>query len=173
MAKETPRLIRIESAVANQNFRSARLSADSRHIGVNSISLKTKLGKTNLKIRAALRNDKINEVAAFALQYLIWHVIPGTAFNSKSDFKREDAFSEAGAKHLVGVSKSILEKFFSDVEIETSEYTGVDKLAKLVKQFVDLGFSESEAKAKADETMAQLAAMNKNNQPAVEAAIAE
>ena len=91
---------------------------------VEAIKLNTKLGSCNLRIKAQLRNDDkaMQSLGNTAMQYLTWHSLGSAAFNSKSDFKREDAYSDALAKHLVSEAKSILGKVFEGIEIETSEY---------------------------------------------------
>ena len=115
---------------------------------MESIKLDTRLGNCNLSIRAQLQNDEIKAIAEFGLQYLVWHVIPASAYNSKSKFQRDTAFSDALAKHLVGESKDVLGKYFSEISIETSKWEKPDPVAKLAKAMAkELEITEADALA--------------------------
>jgi hypothetical protein len=118
---------------------------------VEAIKLNTKLGNCNLKVSAQLQNDDkaMKLLGEFAMQYLIWHVIPAGAFNKKSDYKRDSEYSDGLSKHLVSEGKSVLGKVFKDISIETSKYDAPDKIAKLIKQYMDIGLSEADAKVEA------------------------
>jgi hypothetical protein len=127
---------------------------------VEAIKLDTKLGNCELKIKAQLQNDDkaMKLLGEYAMQYLIWHVVPAGAFNKKSDYKRDSEFSDALANHLISEGKTVLGKVFSDITIETAKYNAPDKIAKLIKQYIDLGFSEADAKSEAEKVQAKIAA---------------
>jgi hypothetical protein len=118
---------------------------------VEAIKLNTRLGNCNLKISAQLQNnDKAMKLLGeYAMQFLIWHSLGSAAFNKKSDFVRDSAYSDALSAHLKNEGVSILNEVFEGVSIETSAYAKPDPIAKLVKEFISLGMSEDDAKAMA------------------------
>ena len=131
--------------------------------GMESIKLATRLGNCKLEISAQLRNDeKANKLMAeYAMQFLIWHSAGSQAFNSKSDFARDAQFSDELAKHVRAKSLEVLSDCFDSIQIKTSAHVKADPIAKLIAQFVSLGFSEDEAKAEAAKVQATLASKEK------------
>jgi hypothetical protein len=123
---------------------------------VNSIALKTKLGNCKLAISAQVQNDKINEIAEFALQYLIWHVLPAEAYKKDSEFSRDSEFSDDLAEHLTKAGGALLRKFFTDVKLVADKYEKPDKLAKQIKEWVSMGMSEADAIDMAKSVQAKL-----------------
>jgi len=127
---------------------------------MDAIKLNTRLGNSTLKLSGVLRNDKIKEIAEFALQYLTWHVWPASAYSKDSGFKRDDEYSDALSDHLKSEGQTLLGKFFTDVKIETAKWDKPSPIAKLIKDFLGLGFSEDEAKVMAADTLKKLQAKN-------------
>ena len=99
-------------------------------------------------------------LAEFALQYLIWHVVPASAYGKDSDFKREDAYTEDLAAHMADATKDVLGDVFTDISVETAKYEKPDKMLKLIKEFVSMGMDETSAKAMALSVQAKLASKN-------------
>jgi hypothetical protein len=159
MAKETPGA---EQIILPSRIESIFIKRIAANIDVESIELNTKLGNCNLNIEARLRNDDAAQklLGEYAMQYLIWHIVPAGAFNKKSEYKRDAKYSDGLAKHLRAEGIAILGRVFENVSIETSEYKAPDKIAKLIKQYIDLGFSEADAKAEAEKVQAKLASKN-------------
>ena len=104
---------------------------------MESIKLSTKLGNCALKVIAQLRNDDkaMKLLGEYAMSYLIWHVIPASAFNKKSDYSRDSQFSDGLARHLKTESIAVLSEVFDGVLIETSEHVKADPVEKLMKQY--------------------------------------
>jgi hypothetical protein len=129
---------------------------------VESIKLETKLGNCELNISAQLRNDDaaMKLLGENAMKYLVWHVLQASAFNKKSAYSNKSEYSDGLANHLISEGKAVLGDAFSDIKIETAKYSAPDKIAKLIKQFIDLGFSEADAKAEAEKVQAKLASKN-------------
>ena len=126
---------------------------------VDSIKLITRLGNCNLKVSAQLQNNEKAQklLGEYAMQFLIWHSLGSAAFNKKSDYSRDAKYSDGLAKHLKTEGISILNEVFEGVSIETSEHKPVDKIAKLVKEFISLGMPEADAKAMALQVQAKVA----------------
>lgn len=131
---------------------------------VNSIKLETRLGNCALDITAQLQNNEkaMKLLGEYALQFLVWHVVPASAYDKKSAFKRDSAYSDALGAHMQAEGIAILNEVFEGVEIKTSRYEKPDKIAKLVKEFISLGMSEADAKAMAESVQAKVA---KKSQP--------
>lgn len=162
MAKETPRLTAFY-CIRNSNQICIRLLYPflARMLAnriVEAIKLNTRLGSCNLKVSAQLQNnDKAMKLLGeYAMQFLIWHVLGSAAFNKKSDFQRDSAFSDALAAHMVSEGTSILNEVFEGVAIETSAWVKPDPIAKLVKEFIGLGMSEADAKDMAKSVQAKV-----------------
>jgi hypothetical protein len=104
---------------------------------MESIKLNTKLGNCNLKVSAQLRDDDKAKklLGEYAMSYLIWHVIPASAFNKKSDYSRDSEFSDGLAKHLKTEGNAVLSEVFAGVSIETSKHVKADPVEKLMKQY--------------------------------------
>lgn len=109
---------------------------------VESISLETKLGKCALKIQAQMRNDKMQQIAEFALQFLTWHVIPAEAYKKGSAFKRDSVWSPELGKHVVEAGGKVLSEFFSDVEMVPSEYVAPDSAEGIIAKLDKLDASQ-------------------------------
>jgi hypothetical protein len=124
---------------------------------MDSIKLNTRLGNCKLNISAQVQNDKIEKVLVFALKYLIWHVVQGNAFSKDSGFSNKSEYNEKLSEHMIGASKKVLGDYFSDIEIATAGYDKPDPIAKLIKQYMDLGISEVDAKAMAADVQAKIA----------------
>ena len=121
---------------------------------VNSIKLDTKLGATRLEISAVAQNGKTDAIAEYAMQFLVWHVVGSQAFNKKSDYKRNAEFSDGLANHVRATALDVLGDCFDSIVVKTSKAPVVDKMAKLIKEFVSLGYSADDAKALAEKTIA-------------------
>src|SRR5215470_19216439 len=119
------------------------------------ISIKTRLGNCKLNVSAELRNDKINKLAEYAMQFLIWHNCGSEAFNGKSDYKRDAQYSIGLSDHMQTVCVDVLGEVFDSIKVETSKYEAPDKIAKLIKEFISLGMSEADAKAMAADVQAK------------------
>lgn len=126
---------------------------------VESIKLNTRLGNCALDISAQLQNDDkaMQKLGEFALQFLIWHVVPASAYDKKSAFKRDSAYSDALAAHMTANCNSVLADCFKDIAIKTAKYDKPDPIAKLIKEFISLGMSEVDAKAMAAQVQAKTA----------------
>jgi polyhydroxyalkanoate synthesis regulator phasin len=143
---------------------------------VEAIKLSTALGNCKLNISAQLQNDKMDKIAKFALQYLIWHVIPAEAYKKDSDFKRDTEYSDKLAAYMVATCKSELAELFSDIEITTAKVVKVAPIDKLIKEFKSLGMTEDVAKKMAAEVLekakAKTEAKPEKVEEKVEAAVA-
>jgi hypothetical protein len=124
---------------------------------MEAIKLSTKLGNCELEISAQVQNDKTKQLAEYAMQYLVWHVIPAEAYKKGSAFKRDSAYSDELSGHMVSTCNAELAKFFSDIEIKTAKWNKPDPIAKLIKEFISLGMDEASAKAMADQVQAKVA----------------
>lgn len=131
------------------------------------IELKTKLGKVALSISAIMRKDMVEKVAAFGLQYLVWHIVPAKAYEKNAEFKRDSAYSDKLAQYLSGKMAHVLGEYFDNIEITTSEYVAPDSaegiLAKLDKMSdadiarIQAKIAAKQAKPVASANMAQAA----------------
>lgn len=136
----------------------ASLEGMAANRGMESIKLATRLGNCKLNISAQLVNtEKATKLLAeYAMQFLIWHSTGSEAFNGKSDFKRDAEYSDELANHVSAKAKAVLSDCFAGIEIETAAYVKPNPIAKLIKQYVSMGFSEVEAKAEAEKVQAIL-----------------
>ena len=127
--------------------------------GVEAIKLNTRLGKCNLEIDCTLRNDDKAQkmLGQYALAFLTWHVIPASAYDKKSAFKRNSDYSDALGDHMRSETLKGLNDVFENIVVKTSKYDAPDPIAKLVKEFIGLGMSETEAKAMAEQVQAKVA----------------
>lgn len=92
-----------------------------------------------------------------ALAFLVWHVIPASAYDKKSAFKRNSDYSDALGAHMRSETLKGLNEVFENIVVKTSKYDAPDPIAKLIKEFVSLGMSESDAKAMAESVQAKVA----------------
>jgi len=106
------------------------------------ITLKTHLGSIGLAVKAVLRNDRTAQVAALAGRFLAFHVIPGAVFNDKTGFKRDSAHSSELAEAVKASATKVLGEYFSDIEVETSEYVKASPFIKFAKAMEAIGFDE-------------------------------
>ncbi|HET6888608.1 MAG TPA: hypothetical protein VFH87_11885 [Candidatus Udaeobacter sp.] len=126
---------------------------------MNSIKLNTRLGKCNLEIDAHLRTDEKAQamLGQHALAFLVWHVIPASAYDKKSAYKRNSDYSDALGSHMRSETMKVLGDVFENIVVKTSKYDAPDPIAKLIKEFVSLGLSEADAKAQAEAVQAKIA----------------
>lgn len=61
-------------------------------------------------------------LAELAMQNLVFHKAPASAFKKDSGFKRDDAFSDKLAKQVEASVKGAIESLFDVTSIETSPY---------------------------------------------------
>lgn len=120
------------------------------------IELATSLGNASIKIEAIAKSDKAMEIAKFALQYLIWHVVPSKAYNKDSKFKRNADYSDALVEHLKSAINTHVGGLFDNIKLTFDKVVVADPIEKLIKDYVGLGFSEVDAKALAADALAKL-----------------
>ena len=130
---------------------------------VEAIKLETKLGNCKLEISAQLRNDDkaMKLLGENAMQYLIWHVVPAGAFNKKSDYSRNSEFSDGLAQHVRSETLSILGDCFDSIVVKTAKYDAPDKDAKMIKEYLSMGFDQAGAEAQLALVKANLAKSKK------------
>jgi hypothetical protein len=137
---------------------------------VESIKLDTKLGNCELLISAQLRNDDkaMKLLGENAMKYLIWHVLQASAFNKKSAYSNKSEYSDGLSKHLITEGKAVLGDAFSDITIATKKYSAPDKDAKMIKEYLSMGFDQAGAEAQLALVKANLAKSKETKQSTVE-----
>jgi hypothetical protein len=85
------------------------------------IKLITKLGSVSLEIAAEPKADKLEAIAGLALQNLIFHKAPSTAYKKGSGLKRDDAYSDTLRDGVASAVKDALSPFFDDVSVVAGE----------------------------------------------------
>lgn len=133
---------------------------DSMADEIKPIELATSLGQCAVKISAKAKADKATEIAKFALQYLIWHVVPSKAYNKESKFKRNSDYSDALIAHLKAAIETHVGSLFDGITLTFDKVVVADPIEKLIKDYVGLGFTEADAKALAADALAKLQAKN-------------
>lgn len=99
------------------------------------IELKTKLGNVALSIVAEPKADQLGLLAALALQSLVFHKAPGSAFKKGSGLTRKDAYSEKLRDGVVGAVKTAMATLFDSVVVEGGEHIATLKVdAALVER---------------------------------------
>jgi hypothetical protein len=85
------------------------------------IKLITKLGAISLEISAEPKAEKLAEIANLALQNLVYHKAPSTAYKKGSGLKRDDAYSDKLRDGVAAAVKDALSPYFDDVSVVAGE----------------------------------------------------
>lgn len=92
------------------------------------LKLSTKLGNVALSIIAEPKADKLAEVGSLALQQLVFHKAPSSAYKKGSGLKREDVYSEKLRDGVQAAVVAALSPLFDNIKVDGSQYVAVVKV---------------------------------------------